>query len=82
MAIDTQNKRRSALRSVRPVSDGTIDATDRRHALGIYRFADAVAIVYETGTLKPRFSIVILPGQASTATLRPRASTSQLRSEP
>jgi hypothetical protein len=39
MAIDTQNKRRSAIR-VLPIPDGSIDSADRRHALGYYRFGE------------------------------------------
>lgn len=42
MAIDTENKRRSAIRwhpilNVFPVPDGTISVFDRRHAAGRYR---------------------------------------------
>jgi len=44
MAIDTENKRRSALRSVLPVASGTIAAADRRHAIRLYRFASAVDV--------------------------------------
>jgi len=41
MAIDTENKRRSALSKIWykffPVPDGTIDTGDRRQAAGYYR---------------------------------------------
>jgi len=80
MAIDTQNKRRSALRSVLPVASGTIAAADRRHAIRLYRFGGAaVAIEYETATLIPRFNIGVLPERTNTAALRPRPNTSTLR---
>jgi hypothetical protein len=41
MAIDTQNKRRSASGEVGPVPDGSLAlAADRRHIAALYRFAD------------------------------------------
>lgn len=40
MAIDTEDKRRSAQGEVGPVPDGSLaNAADRRHVAGEYRFA-------------------------------------------
>jgi hypothetical protein len=38
MAIDTEDKRRSAGFDVPPLPDGLPDAEDRRHVAGVYRF--------------------------------------------
>lgn len=50
MAIDTANKRRSAISSRPlnihlPIPDGTIDISDRRHSLGFYSGLAGVAAI-------------------------------------
>lgn len=44
MAIDTETKRRSALRSVHAVADANINALDRRHAIRIYAGIETVPV--------------------------------------
>lgn len=63
MAIDTRNKRASALgRRLRPLlnlptPDGTISAPDRRQVVGLYRFADATITETEFLSAVSRLSI-------------------------
>lgn len=60
MAIDTENKRRSALGlasdmfTIYPVPDGSVDTEDRPHAAGFYSgitYSSEVAVTFKGGPL-------------------------------
>lgn len=84
MAIDTQNKRRSALGRVLPVPSGSIAAADRRHALGIYRFGDDEVVVIDRPTgrapTRPLLSTLDPRGKIGRLPTRPNVSKAQFES--
>lgn len=77
MAIDTRNKRASAIRHRYPLPDGAITIADRRQRAGFYSGLASVAVVI-AGPYCVKAAEVFVPGMANGEAYRPGSVASEV----